>query len=335
MDSQQIIWRDALDLGVEGKGWADTVDPFDRLPRKAEALVPEAVWRLSRSSTGQCVRFRTDATRIHARWTLLKEALGEANFNQCADSGLDLYGDDHGTWRWVATTHRFNGQSPDVCIIDGLDGVERDYLLYLPLRNKLDSLHVGVPASSGLMPLAPRTDRPLVVYGTSIVHGAYASRSGLVYPSILGRRLQRPVINLGFSGRARMELAVADLLGELDAAVFLLDPMPNMTLDLVNERMEAFLRRLRCLRPTTPLVLVEDCPRTNSWVRPGISSQVTTKNERVRAIVADMSGGGFPGLHLVNGEELLGGDGESSIDGIHPGDLGFMRMADALLPVLT
>lgn len=334
MSDQKIHWFDVLDLGIEGKGWPDTADPFDRLPAKAEGLVPKAVWALSRTPTGMSVRFRTSARAIYARWNLLKEELGEANFNRCADSGLDLYGDDSGTWRWVATTHRFNSQTPEMCIVEGLDGLERDYILYLPMRNKLAKVEVGVPAGASLKPLPPRTGKPLVVYGTSIVHGAYATRPGMVYPSILGRRLHKPVINLGVSGSARMELAVADLLAELDAGVYLIDPMPNMTLELVEERAEAFIRRLRDLRPDTPVVLVGDFPRTNSWILPEKEKEVREKCLRYKAIIQSLIVQGMNGLHYIPGEELLGTDNEASIDGIHPGDVGFIRMADIMEPVL-
>ena len=328
------VWYDALELGIEGKGWADTVDPYDRLPRQAEGVVPDAVWRLSQSPTGMCVRFRTSARQIHARWTHLQKELGEANFNRCADSGLDLYGDDRGVWRWVATTHQFEGQKPEVCMVEGLDGIERDYLLYLPLRNKLAHVEIGVPADAEWTPLAPRSLKPLVVYGTSIVHGAYASRPGLVYPSILGRRLQRPVINLGFSGNARMEIEVAELLAELDAAVYILDPMPNMTLELVAERADVFIRRLRELKPDTPIIMVEDFPRTNSWVLPEIEKTVRDKCLRYREIVDGLMASGMSGLHYVRGETLMGVDNEASIDGIHPGDLGYMRTAEILEPIV-
>ncbi|MDT8390582.1 MAG: SGNH/GDSL hydrolase family protein [Lentisphaeria bacterium] len=335
MNSEHLIWHDALDLGVEGKGWDDTVEPYDRLPRKAQSLVPKSVWVLSQSSTGMCVRFRTGATAIHARWSLLKKELGEANFNRCADSGLDLYGDDNGTWRWIAATCRFDSQTPQVPIVEGLDGVERDYLLYLPLRNKLASLEVGAPADAGLKRVPPRTRRPLVVYGTSIVHGAYASRCGMVYPSILGRRLQRPVINLGFSGSARMEIELADLLAELEAAAYILDPFPNMTRELVDERLDPFVRRLRECRPATPIVLVEDFPRTNSWILPEQERSVREKCRRCREILDKLGCEGINGLHIIQGDRLLGDDNEASIDGIHPGDLGFTRMADIIEPVLN
>jgi hypothetical protein len=56
-----VIWYDLSDVRIEGKGWADTKVPYDRLPAKAETMVRDAVWNLSRQSAGMCARFMTDA----------------------------------------------------------------------------------------------------------------------------------------------------------------------------------------------------------------------------------------------------------------------------------
>lgn len=330
-----IRWTDALAIGIEGQGWREGLaSPYDRLPARAEALVTPAVWGLSRTATGLSLRFRSDAERIHVRWSLRDEVLEEPNFNRCSFSGLDLYARDAGAWRWVAATNSFAGREPEVCLAQGLEAGSREYLLYLPLRNPVLRLEVGTPESATFAPIAPRTAAPLVFYGTSIVHGAFASHAGLVHPSILGRRLDRPVVNLGFSGSARMEPAVADLLGEIPAHAYVIDALPNMDLALVDERAEVFIRRLRSLRPATPIVLVEDFPRTNSWIMPGKRIPDEAKCRRFRETHARLAGAGVPGLHYIGGRELFGTDGEASIDGIHPGDLGYMRMADVMEPVL-
>ena len=73
-----LVWRDARDLVIEGRGWTDTKDFYDRLPARAESLVRQNVWNLGHDSAGMCVRFVTDATTISARWTLRKESLAMA-----------------------------------------------------------------------------------------------------------------------------------------------------------------------------------------------------------------------------------------------------------------
>ena len=65
-----VAYYDIRLIGVEGQGWSDTAAPFDRFPAKAEKSVRGSVWGLSRHSAGLCVRFVTDATEIHAKWTL-------------------------------------------------------------------------------------------------------------------------------------------------------------------------------------------------------------------------------------------------------------------------
>lgn len=327
----KLKWYDAIDIGVEGQGWSDTAAPYDRLPVKAQGTVPESVWNLSRSATGMCVNFSTDARQIHLRWVLRDDMLGEANFPVAGYSGFDLYGDDCGTWRWVASTHRLENKEQEYCIVNYIDGDERNYKLYLPLRNPVLKLEIGVPRQNSFTAIPPRCEKPLVCYGTSIVHGAYASHAGLVYPAIIGRRCDLPVVNLGFSGSARMEIEIAELLGEIDAGIFILDPLPNMDLTLVNERTEKFVRRLRELRPDAKIIMVEDFPRTNSWIMSWSEEEIAVKCRRYREIYEKLVSEGITGLSYIFGRELLGTDNEASIDGIHPGDLGYMRMADIIV----
>jgi hypothetical protein len=35
-------------------------------------------------------------------------------------------------------------------------------------------------------------------------------------------------------------------------------------------------------------------------------------------------------FHYIPGGDLLGHDGEGTVDGVHPTDVGFMRMADVI-----
>jgi lysophospholipase L1-like esterase len=142
------------------------------------------------------------------------------------------------------------------------------------------------------------------------------------------------MINLGFSGAGRMEPAMAALLGELDVAAYVLDCLPNMTTELVSERVESFVTALRKARPDTPIILVENVIPQASVFRPNSDPSITAKNAALRQVFDHLSADGVRHLHYVQGESLLGSDGEATVDGIHPTDLGFMRMADALEPML-
>ena len=54
-NTMKILWSDIRPLGVEGRGWTDTKDFYDRLPARAEGMVRTPVWDLSRNSAGMCV----------------------------------------------------------------------------------------------------------------------------------------------------------------------------------------------------------------------------------------------------------------------------------------
>src|SRR5437773_11165945 len=70
-----LQWSDARDLTLEGKGWSDTRNFYDRWPGRAEKIVRPPVWSLGCDSAGICARFITEATAISVRWTLRREQL--------------------------------------------------------------------------------------------------------------------------------------------------------------------------------------------------------------------------------------------------------------------
>ena len=329
-------WRDVKEWGVEGRGWADQERTrwFDRFPAKAEGKVTKAVWSLSRHSAGMMVRFKTDATTIRAKWKLLSSRLGMPHMPPSGVSGLDLYARDaKGQWRWAAAT-KPNKQRMEATLLSGIAPGMREYALYLPLYNGTESLDVGVLKGAKFESLAPRKAKPLVFYGTSITHGACASRPGLAHPAILGRRLEIPVINIGFSGNGRMHNEVGDLMAELDAACYVIDCLPNMNATTVAERCVPLVKQLRKARPKTPIVLVEDRRFANSWILPAKSKFHDDNQAALQKAYKQLQAAGMKKLHYLQGEHLLGDDTEGTTDGSHPNDLGFLRQADAFEPVL-
>ena len=57
-------------------------------------------------------------------------------------------------------------------------------------------------------------------------------------------------------------------------------------------------------------------------------------NALLGQLVDGLRDAGMEALHVVPARDLLGDDGEATVDGIHPTDLGFSRMAAAIGPVL-
>lgn len=332
----ELDWHDVTAWGLEGRAFGDVPRArwFDRLPSSAEGKVTPQVWNLSRDSSGMMVRFKTDATRIWADYTLMKDRLAGSNMTAIGASGLDLYAkDDAGRWRWVGVT-RPSEKTVRQEIIKNLAAGFREYALYLPLFNGIEKLSVGVATGAKFEPIAPRSAKPIVFYGTSITHGASASRPGMVHTAILGRRLDHHVINLGFSGNGRMDAAVGDYLVTIDAAVFVIDCLPNMNPEQVRERCVPLVNQLRAARPATPIILVEDRRNTNSWILPDLDKLHDDKHAALRECFDQLQEQGVTKLYYIRGDDLLGEDGEGATDGSHPNDLGFVRQADIFEPVL-
>lgn len=333
----ELKWVDADTLTIEGQGWKDTESPYDRLPAKARGQVPDAVWNLSRHSAGLAVRFVTDATKMAGRWTLTSENLAMAHMPATGVSGLDLYVRVDGQWRWAGVGKPEQGVTNEVSLIAGIPKEKREFLLYLPLYNGVKQLDIGIPPEATIEPAPPRpadSAKPVVIYGTSIVQGGCASRPGMAHTAILGRQLDRPVINLGFSGNGKMEMALAQLLGELDAAAYVLDCGPNMSEELVDECYLPFVRALRAERPDTPIILVESVFSQSALAFPDSRAKVDEKNARIHGAYETLVTEKMAKLSYVPCADLLGRDGQGTVDGVHPTDLGFMRMADALAPVI-
>ena len=219
---------------IEGQAWpAEVNDRYDRFPARAEKTLNPNVWNISHSSAGLYIKIKTNATTICVRY-VVKGALSMTHMPATGVSGIDLYAiDPNGRWKWAPSTRSFGDtieyRFSNIIVSSEFPGRDHEYRLYLPLYNAVAWLTIGVPANSsfGFLPLSP--EKPIVVYGTSIAQGACASRPGMAWTSLLQQQLDRPLINLGFSGSGQLEPSVIALMTEIDAKLFVLDCIPNLT----------------------------------------------------------------------------------------------------------
>jgi lysophospholipase L1-like esterase len=332
--SKNLVWHDARTLSIEGKGWTNTFQFYDRLPSSAKGAVRPAVWNLSQDSAGMAVRFVTDSTEISARWVLRKSELAMAHMPASGVSGLDLYTKVNGKWHWVGAGRPKQFPSNEVAVVRGLKPRTREYMLYLPLYNGVESVEIGVKLQSVCEAAPVRADKPIVFYGTSILQGGCASRPGMAYPAIVGRWLDWPTINLGFSGNAWSEPELAQLLAQLDPAAYVLDPLPNMTAERVRERIEPFVKTLRSAHLKTPIVLVENVEYCDGPFVETRREKYVACNAELKSAYENLKRAGIRNLYYLAAKDLIGDDGEGTVDGTHPTDLGFERMATKVTPIL-
>lgn len=333
--AQEFAWVDAHQFGTEGQGWTATEFPYDRLPLSAKGKAPESVWNLSKHSAGIAIRFWTDSPQVRVRWSLSSDSLAMPHMPATGVSGVDLYERrPNGKWRFVQNGRPIRKEGNETAFALQAHAEGTECLLYLPLYNGARLVELAVPAGKRLERAAlrpPKRARPVVYYGTSIAQGACASRPGMAHVAILGRLLDRPFINLGFSGSGRMEASVADLLAELDPAAFVIDCLwntGNIEDAEFEKRLAYLLRAIRRARPETPVLLI-------GMSNFRLESHPARQERLQEAVVKQLRREGLKELHLLPGAKLLSREGDGTVDGAHPNDYGMTRHAEAIAPVLA
>jgi lysophospholipase L1-like esterase len=331
----QYVYHDASIFPLLGKATEQTATRYERLPDSLRFLSRPPLWDLGQNSAGLALRFRSNSTAIAARWDLLLNR----SMNHMTDTGikgLDLYCLEDGKWIFV-NSGRPTGQCNEATIIARMSPEDREYMLYLPLYDGVAALSIGVDSLATIgqpqVDLPVRT-KPVVCYGTSILQGGCASRPGMAHGNILSRRLNREVINLGFSGNGRLDYELAEVLAAVDASLYILDFVPNATVDEMNEKAARFYSIIRERRPDVPILFVEDPLFPQLRFDRRMAEEVHSKNATIRRIVGELQALGDNNLSLLSSENMLGSDGEATVDGIHFTDLGFMRYAELLYPVI-
>jgi len=308
---------------------------YVRFPIKYKSTLREEVWGLGQHSAGISIRFRTNSPDIIVRWTSKGDNIMD-HMAYTGIKGVDLYAIVDGQWKYL-NTGRVKGKSNEFTLVKSEGKTYREYLLNLPLYDGIDSLSIGVDTDSEIT--VPKENyliskKPVVYYGSSIAQGGCASRPGMAFTNILERALDRSFINMGFSGSGTLDLSVGEAMCEIDAALYVIDCNPNTTKDLIYERAIALVNYLKEKRPDVPVLLVEGFYYENGFGKPELSITEMKRIELQRAYKT-LQKTGIRDLYYQSGDGLIGYDHEGTVDGVHPNDLGMLRIAEALQPTIS
>lgn len=322
VQTASLFWRDGATLDIEGRGFpGETSSPYVRIPDRWKDAIPEGVWRNSRTSMGMCVRFVTDSPAVGVRWSAAALPPPHPQMAPGGQTGIDIYRRaPGGEWTHCRMATPDPKTKRGELLLDWTPGDE--CLVYLPMRiPNLASFEIGVAEGSSFDPPPPHAvAKPVVHYGTSIVHGSRASRPGMAFPAIYSRIADVEVVNLGFPGLGKMELPMADLLSEIDAALYIVDCDWNMEAEEQQERYEAFVRRLGGLKPAAPILLCGGCTETGV-ARP---QEVFAKGVYDKLKAEDPEK--WANLHFLSGVGQLPVSSDATTDHIHPNDYGLAHM---------
>ena len=335
--AQNIVYTDAKEFPLYGKISEKTNERYERLPSELENVSRKDVWRLGQNSAGLYIRFRSNTTSMRIKW----QSTFDNEQNHMTDlgtRGLDLYALVDGEWRAVAPVRPTRKGVNEWTIIRNMLPEQREYMLYLSLYDGVKSLEIGVDEGAyiGQPEVAsPSTKKPIVMYGSSILQGGCASRPGMAYTNIIGRRFDREVFNLGFSGNARLDMEIAHLMASVkDPGAFVLDFVPNSSDKLINEVAEKFFRVLRDAHPDVPVIFVEDPIFPRSAFDTKLHEEVVGRNIAMTQLFKRLKKAGEKKIYYVSALKMLGDDGDATVDGSHFTDVGALRYVENIMPAL-
>ncbi|GAB2697678.1 SGNH/GDSL hydrolase family protein [Paenibacillus thermoaerophilus] len=323
---------------LEGFPWFEYDGVYRRLPKNPRLPIPAAVDALADCTAGGQIRFRTNSKKLALRVRLD----GVADMNHMPATGqcsFDCYLEQDGVMRYHSTG-RYNHtlSEYETVLISAGDGAMRSVTLYFPLYRGVKEVLVGLEEEAELLPPPPLADdRRILIYGTSITQGGCANRPGMAYPNIMSRRIPLEMVNLGFSGNGKGEPEVAEIISDIpNPAMLVLDYECNCSADKLDETCSGFIRIFRERHPGVPILVVS---RIRFAADRFYESSRDLANRRRQILIDNVErcrAAGDDRVYFLDGSTLLGEDHyeECTVDGVHPTDLGFMRMADGLTPVV-
>ncbi len=334
-DGLSFYSPDADPFELNGFYWREKGEPFRRMPQRSEEYpLSDAVNDLADFSAGGELRFRSDATKIvvRARITTAHKIVRAA---LTATMGFDLYTGEgkNSVFRKVSV---FNTDAMEYTaeLWNSPKAEMRSFSIYFPLYAQIDSVEFGFNADAKIESPSPRTNKCIVAYGTSILHGACANRPGNAYPAILGRYFNCPVYNLGFAGSARGESFMSKAMSEIkEAGLFILDYDANVNAEILSKTLDPFVAQLRTTHQDTPILLVSCLPFVGDVADDGsfASERLKELDSIHYAVWEKYRSSGDQNIHFISGSTLLGDDPMAcSADGCHVTDYGFAMMAAAI-----
>ena len=342
LSAQKIKWfnpQKTDTLCIQQRAWTDEMkNSYDRVPSRMNGVLRSSVYNLSHNSAGLALHFYTNSPVVKVRYKVTWN-LNMHHMPSTGVSGIDLYNiSKMGEWTYLSGKYSFgswvNGE-----MIDGVQQPsgaqceynfkdlntkqESEYRLYLPLYNVVSEIEIGVEEGSVFKISPVRREKPIVAYGSSVTQGACASRPGNAWTNMLSRKLDLPIVNLGFSGCGLLDPEFIDLINEIDAAVFILDCNGNLhrfPREKIIELTLDAVRKLRASHPDTP-ILISDFPGY-SYEKNGYETNSATFQAYNQLCKDDALL-----YYLSCKEQAEPMDGK--VDGIHPNDLGMYFIANA------
>lgn len=320
-------------MRISGFSWLEKEKKYRRLPTVEEGAIPPAVDSLANCCSGGQISFMTNSECLAVSATF-ETAPNMYHMPATGQQGVDLYIGECGKMKYAATPRFEHSQKAyTIPAFEEAPNEMRKITINMPLYNSpLLDFKIGLAPNSQLLPPTPySTNKKIVVYGTSITQGGCASRPGMSYTNILSRKIDAEFINLGFSGNGRGEPEVVKLFASIDnVGLFVIDYEANSNAQIY-DTLEPMLDIIRKKNTETPLAVISRIGYGKDSLYPEAVKDAKKRKEYQKEVVEKRTSSGDKNIHFIDGSILLGEEyDECAVDGCHPTDLGFWRMAEGL-----
>ncbi len=332
IDAPDCVFHDVRNAPFEIYGLYNPTEgkTFRRLPEDIARATSKAVFDLHANTAGGRVRFTTDSEYVAIR-CVLPNITHFAHMPVTGVSGFDMYISKGGTDVFEKCF------TPPWDMADGYSTIYhfgsrelRELTINFPLYNDVDELYIGLEPDAVLKEGKKyKYEKPVVYYGSSITQGGCATRPGTCYEALISQKLSCNYINLGFSGSAKGEDAIMDYIADLDMSVFVYDYDHNApdAEHLLLTHHKGYLK-IREKHPELPIIMVTAPIDDRALSEP----RYIPCRDVIMKSYLDARAAGDKNVWFVDGTAFFSGEHMDSctVDGCHPNDLGFLRMADSI-----
>ena len=327
----KFVFKEASKLNIIGKIHKNTSNPYHRVDTADYKGFTRSENHQLRVPAGMAVLFKTNSTTISVKTKFGWESdhTNHLSTMQLSYRGYDLYIKVDDKWVWAAAGAPKHGKGNDnIVLITNMDSTEKECMLYLPIYSELYSVKIGVEKGSTLESLESPFRHRIGIYGSSFTQGISTSRAGMSYPMQLMRMTGLQFLSLGCAGNCKMQPYFAEVLCDADVDALVFDTFSNPGADVVEERLFSFIEEIQEAHPDIPLIFQQtiyrerrnfnkredNVQRGRQKTAERLMNEACSKYKNVYFITPDAS----DSFH------------ETSVDGVHPGDYGYMLWARSI-----
>lgn len=343
IDNQDVEWLEITDKNLTILGlFYDQKDGFYRLPKDVAKSLSDNLQYLSTHTTGGRVTFSTNSPFIALKGQV-KDVAVMSNMALYGVYGFSVYEDDF--FRGVVLPESLGGEKQSIqpnqidspknqeyLTFEGKkdlsENKEKNICVRFPLYTAVKSLFVGIKKGCYVRKSVPfKDDKAIVFYGSSITHGACASRAGLDYASLVAKKFNSNFYNFGFAGNCKGELEIADYISTINAKLYVVEYDHNApTMEFLKSTHYAFYKKLRAGQTDTPILFVSR-PSTDYF------NDYKERRQVVKDTYLKGRKDGDNLVYFLDGHKFYGKTDRTlcTADTCHPNDLGFYNMANTII----